>query len=199
MAISAKAITISTVGVVPGIRRFTEQKRPYRLGVSLTSADPSRRAELLPIERTYPTHEVVEALREYHAATGQRVILAWVMISGFNTREEDARQLAELTAGLPIKIDLIDVNDPSGRFVPPSPQELNAFRDLSEPKSRSKCSLPADRSTLKGLAITTEGFGRIGKAIGEIGLPTLLVQEGGYLSDELGANLTSFINGFDVV
>jgi acetoin utilization deacetylase AcuC-like enzyme len=56
----------------------------------------------------------------------------------------------------------------------------------------------SENDPLKGLAITTEGFGRIGKAIGEIGLPTLLVQEGGYLSDELGANLSSFINGFDV-
>ena len=141
MAISAKAITISTVGVIPGIRRFTRQKRPYRLVVSLTSADPSRRAELLPVERSYPTEELIAALREYHAETGQRVILAWIMIAGFNTREEDARQLAELTAGLPIKIDLIDVNDPTGRFHPPSAQELDTFRDalrlhVSAPVSR---------------------------------------------------------------
>ena len=129
MAISAKAITLSTVGVVPGIRRFTEESRPYRLVVSLTSADPSRRAELLPVERLYPTEDLMAALREYHAATGQRVILAWTMISGFNTREEDARQLAVLTEGLPVKIDLIDVNDPSGKFRPPSAQELDRFRD----------------------------------------------------------------------
>lgn len=141
MAISAKAITISTVGVIPGIRRFTEQKRPYRLVVSLTSANPSRRAELLPVERSYPTDELMAALREYHAATGRRVILAWIMISGFNTREEDARQLAELTAGLPIKIDLIDVNDPTGRFLPPSAQELVAFRDAL----RSHVSAPVSR------------------------------------------------------
>ena len=53
-----------------------------------------------------------------------------------------------------------------------------------------------ENDLLKGLAITTDGFGRIGKAIADIGLPTLLVQEGGYLSDELGDNLGSFINGF---
>ncbi len=69
------------------------------------------------------------ALREYHASTGQRVILAWTMISGFNTREADAQQLAVLTEGLPIKIDLIDVNDPSGTFRPPSARELDGFRD----------------------------------------------------------------------
>ena len=129
MAISAKAITLSTVGVVPGIRRFTEENRPYRLVVSLTSADPSRRAELLPVERSYSMEDLMAALREYHASTGQRVILAWTMISGFNTREADAQQLAVLTEGLPIKIDLIDVNDPSGTFRPPSARELDGFRD----------------------------------------------------------------------
>jgi 23S rRNA (adenine2503-C2)-methyltransferase len=51
------------------------------------------------------------------------------MIAGVNTRPEDARMLAELTRGLPVKLDLIDVNDPSGRFRPPSPVELAAFRD----------------------------------------------------------------------
>lgn len=129
MAIAAKAITISTVGVVPAIRRFTEQKRPYRLVVSLTSADPDRRAELLPVEKSYPTADLMAALRSYHDATGQRVMLAWIMIAGFNTRVEDARQLAALTAGLPVKIDLIDVNDPTGRFKPPDAPEREAFRD----------------------------------------------------------------------
>jgi len=71
----------------------------------------------------------MEALREYHKASGQRVILAWTMISGFNTREEDAIQLAALVRGLPIRLDLIDVNDAAGRFKPPSPPELAAFRD----------------------------------------------------------------------
>ena len=68
-------------------------------------------------------------MREYHAATGRRVILAWTMIAGLNTREEDARRLAELTRGLPIKLDLIDVNDPTGRYAAPSAEELGAFRD----------------------------------------------------------------------
>jgi 23S rRNA (adenine2503-C2)-methyltransferase len=161
MAISAKAITISTVGVIPGIRRFTELKRPYRLVVSLTSADPSRRAALLPVEQQNPTKDLIAALREYHAATGQLVILAWIMIAGVNTSERDARQLAELIAGLPIKIDLIDVNDPTGHFVPPSAEELNAFRDalrihVGAPVSRrysggsdiaAACGMLAGRST----------------------------------------------------
>ncbi len=129
LAIAAKAITLSTVGIVPAIRRFTLEHQPYRLVVSLTTADPQRRAELMPVERTYATMELLAALREYHASTGQRVTLAWTLIDGVNTRDEDALQLAELTRGLPVKIDLIDVNDPTGRFQPPSPRVLDAFRN----------------------------------------------------------------------
>ncbi len=128
-AIAAKAITVSTVGVVPMIRRFTAERRPYRLVVSLTSADPARRRELLPIEDRHPLPELMEALREYHRVSGRRVTLAWTMIAGVNTRPEDARQLAALTAGLPVLVDLIDVSDPTGRFRPPDAEELRVFRD----------------------------------------------------------------------
>jgi 23S rRNA (adenine2503-C2)-methyltransferase len=128
-AIDAKAITISTVGVVPQIRRFTAEHRPYRLVVSLTSADRDRRRALLPIEDRHPLPELMDAVREYHQVTGRRITLAWTLIAGVNTRPEDARLLAELTAGLPVLLDLIDVNDPTGQFRPPDAAELNAFRD----------------------------------------------------------------------
>jgi 23S rRNA (adenine2503-C2)-methyltransferase len=129
MALSAKSLSLSTAGVAPGIRRFTADRLPFRLVVSLASADPSRRGGLMPVERAYPLPELMAAVREYHGASGQRVVLAWTMISGFNTREEDAIQLAALVRDLPITLDLIDVNDATGRFRPPSPLELNAFRD----------------------------------------------------------------------
>ncbi len=141
MAISGKAITISTVGIVPGIRRFTAQRQRYRLVVSLTSADAEVRRRLMPIEESYPTAQLMEAIREYHEATRRRVTLAWIMISGVNTRDEDAAQLAELTRGLPVKLDLIDVNDPTGRFQPPSPEELKRFRDALT----ARLGVPVDR------------------------------------------------------
>ncbi len=128
-AIAAKAITISTVGIAPAIRRFTAEQQPFRLVISLTSADPQTRRELLPVEKTHPTQELMAALRERYAVTKKRIPLAWTMISGVNTGEEDAKQLAALTHGLPVMLDLIDVNDPSGKFAPPSEEELNAFRD----------------------------------------------------------------------
>jgi 23S rRNA (adenine2503-C2)-methyltransferase len=129
LAIDGKSITISTVGIVPMIRRFTAERLPYKLVVSLTSADPERRRELLPVEQMHPLPELMAAVREYHEVSRRRVTLAWTLLSGINTRPEDARQLAELTRGLPVLIDLIDVNDPTGRFRAPSKEELKAFRD----------------------------------------------------------------------
>jgi 23S rRNA (adenine2503-C2)-methyltransferase len=128
-AIAAKSISISTAGIVPGIRRFTSERQPYRLVVSLTSADPNKRRELMPIENTYPLPELMAAVREHQAATDTRIMLAWTAISGVNTSAEDARQLAALTASLPIKLDLIDVNDSTGQFAKPTEAERNEFRD----------------------------------------------------------------------
>jgi 23S rRNA (adenine2503-C2)-methyltransferase len=175
MAIAAKAITISTVGIVPGIRRFTAQGHRYRLVISLTSADPQIRRGLMPIEDTYSTAQIVESLREYHAATGRRVTLAWIMISGVNTREEDAAQLAELTRGLPVKLDLIDVNDPTGRFQPPAADELRRFRDALT----AHLGVPVDRRYSGGKDIHAAcgmlaGRGRVATADGSRGFqPTV--------------------------
>jgi 23S rRNA (adenine2503-C2)-methyltransferase len=128
-AIEARAITISTVGVTPMIRRFTAERRPYRLIVSLTAATSELRRQLLPIEDVHPLPELMDAVRAHQHATGTRVTLAWTLLSGVNTRPDDARALAELTAGLRMRLDLIDVNDAEGRFAPPSDAERNAFRD----------------------------------------------------------------------
>jgi 23S rRNA (adenine2503-C2)-methyltransferase len=141
LAIAAKAITISTVGIVPGIRLYTAQRRRFRLVVSLISADPEVRRRLMPVENACPTSQLMESLREYHQASHRRITLAWIMISGVNTRDEDAAQLAELTRGLPVKLDLIDVNDPTGRFQPPSPVELHRFRDALT----ARLGVPVDR------------------------------------------------------
>ena len=141
LAIAAKAITISTVGIIDGIRRFTAERHPARLVVSLTTADPLQRRELLPVERSNPTADLVQSLREYHAVSGQRVTLAWTMMSGVNVSAEDAQRLADLTRGLPIKLDLIDVNDPTGRFHPPTRAELDAFRDAL----RARLAMPVAR------------------------------------------------------
>ncbi|MFQ3651834.1 MAG: radical SAM protein, partial [Gemmataceae bacterium] len=106
-AINGRAITISTVGIVPMIRRFTREGWPFRLIVSLTAADSEKRRTLLPVEGTHPLPELFQALREYQAAAGGRITLAWTLLRGINTTQDDAKRLAELTQGLPILLDLI--------------------------------------------------------------------------------------------
>ena len=84
LAIEGKAITISTVGIVPGIRRFTAERRPYRLIVSLTAADSDKRRTLFPVENVHPIEELMAAVREYQEATGVRMNLAWTLLRGIN-------------------------------------------------------------------------------------------------------------------
>jgi 23S rRNA (adenine2503-C2)-methyltransferase len=129
MAISAKAITISTAGVVPMIRRFTAEGHRFRLIVSLGAPSSEERLPLMPIERRWPLPELMDAVRAYAASRGTRVTLAYVGIGGRNLTPRHARQLIDLTQGLRVKISLINVQDDSGRYPPPSEEEVSAFRD----------------------------------------------------------------------
>ncbi len=133
-AISGRAITISTSGVVPAIRRYTEERHPYRLAVSLTGATRARRRSLMPAaEKTWPIDELIDAVRAHAAATGDRVTLEYVVISGVNCGADDAAALVELLRGIHVRINLIDVNDATGRFAPPSDAERRAFVDALQP------------------------------------------------------------------
>jgi 23S rRNA (adenine2503-C2)-methyltransferase len=126
-AISADTISISTVGVVPGIRRLAAEQTRFRLIISLAAATAEARRALLPAEKTWPLDEVMDAVRCY-AASQNRVTFAYVGISGVNMARKDASALACLLEGLRAKVTLIDVNDNTGRFQPPSEAEVNEFR-----------------------------------------------------------------------
>lgn len=129
LAISGKSITFSTAGWVPGIRKYRADKLPFRLAFSVTSAIPHKRAAVLPVENTWPLSVLVEEMKAYAAESGRRVMVAYVMISGFNVGQEDAEALREVFAQVPVMIDLIDVTDPTGKYLPPTPDELSAFRN----------------------------------------------------------------------
>jgi 23S rRNA (adenine2503-C2)-methyltransferase len=129
LAMGAKAITVSTVGLVPEIDRFTAERRPFRLSISLGAATDAKRARLVPIAARTPVAEVMAAARRHAAARRQRVMLAYVCIRELNVGEEDAQALAALIGATPVRLDLIDVTDPTGRFLPPTAEQLRAFRD----------------------------------------------------------------------
>jgi 23S rRNA (adenine2503-C2)-methyltransferase len=128
--ISAKAITISTVGLVPAIARMAAERRPYRLIVSLTSAIDERRRALLPAASAWPVATLAGAVRDYQRAAGGRITIAWVVLGGINTGRDEVEALRALFAGIPLRLNLIDVNDarPDG-YRRATAQELAAFRD----------------------------------------------------------------------
>ena len=128
-SVAAKAITISTVGLVPEIDRYTREGHRYRLAVSLGAATDEKRRELVPVASRWPVADVIAAARRHALARRTRVTLAYVCIAGVNTGEDDARALGELIGDTPVRVDLIEVTDPTGRYLPPSADELKAFRD----------------------------------------------------------------------
>jgi 23S rRNA (adenine2503-C2)-methyltransferase len=130
--IAAKAISISTVGLVPRIHQFAAEGQPFRLVVSLTSADPERRKELLPVAGKWSLEELADALRAYQRSCGTRVTVAWVLMKGINTSEDEAHKLKALLGDIPLRINLIDINgnaDPLGRFQEADDDERIAFFD----------------------------------------------------------------------
>ena len=132
-AISAKAITISTAGVVPMIKRYTQEGHRFRLIVSLGAPNPVDRLPLMPIEKRWPLPVLMEAVRGYVAATGERMTFAYVAIGGVNMSPQHARQLADLLHGT-ARQDQPDRRQRrgAGQYLPPSEAEIEAFRDVLE-------------------------------------------------------------------
>jgi len=125
--IAAKSITISTVGLVPAIHRYALERRPYRLIGSMTSAIDAKRRELLPVASAWSAAELAEAVRAYQRAAGGRVTIAWVVLGGINTGRDEVEALRALFDGVPLRLNLIDVN--GSDYVRANEKELAAFRD----------------------------------------------------------------------
>jgi 23S rRNA (adenine2503-C2)-methyltransferase len=108
-------ITISTVGVVPGILRLAAEQRPYQLAVSLHGATEEERSALVPASRRWSLAELMAACRTYFVQTGRRILFEWTLIAGVNDSIAQASRLAALLAGLDAHVNLIPLN-PTGGF-----------------------------------------------------------------------------------
>ena len=116
IGLSARHITVSTVGIVPGIRTLTEKQLPVNLAVSLHAANDELRDELVPINKRYPLHDLMEACAAYLEAKGRRLSFEWALIAGVNDRAQDAAELAKLCRHfrLPAHVNLIPLNPTPG-------------------------------------------------------------------------------------
>ncbi|MEI6194347.1 MAG: 23S rRNA (adenine(2503)-C(2))-methyltransferase RlmN [Verrucomicrobiota bacterium] len=107
-------ITISTVGVVPGILRLAEDKQPYNLAVSLHGATEAERSALVPVSARWPLAELMNACRTYFAQTGRRIFFEWTLIAGANDSPAQAGRLVALLKGLDAHVNLIPLNPTDG-------------------------------------------------------------------------------------
>ena len=135
LGLSARHITISTVGLIPGIRDLARRPLPVNLAVSLHAANDALRDELVPINRRYPIDQLIAACREYLSVRNRRISFEWAMIDGVNDRAGDAAELAALCRRLrpSAHVNLIPLNPTPGYPTRGTPLDrVHAFRDQLE-------------------------------------------------------------------
>ena len=131
VGLSARHLTLSTVGVIPGIKRLATEALPVNLAVSLHAANDALRDELVPINKRYPIGALLDACRAYIDAKGRRLSFEWALIDGVNDRDRDAVELAEVSRSLHAHVNLIPLNPTAEYDTPGSPpRRVRAFRDL---------------------------------------------------------------------
>jgi 23S rRNA (adenine2503-C2)-methyltransferase len=114
LAIAGKRITISTVGVMPGIVRLAEEGRPYSLAVSLHAAEQDERAALIPAAKTWSLGELLDACRYYTTKLDRRIFFEWTLIAGVNDSPQQAHAVGRLLSNLPAHLNLIPLNRTEG-------------------------------------------------------------------------------------
>lgn len=134
--IGLRHISVSTCGLVPGIKRLAQEGLPVTLSISLHATNDDSRSALMPINKSYSIKELMGACREYFAKTGRRVSFEYTLISGENDSEMEAKALATLLKSskmLPCHVNLIMLNkvDETG-FIPPDRASANRFRETLE-------------------------------------------------------------------
>jgi len=126
--IGARRITVSTVGVVPGIEELSRFPLQVRLAVSLHAPTDELRSRMMPVNRRWPLARLMEACRSYHHSTRRRISFEYAVLPGVNDTPAMARAMRDLLGDLPAKVNLIPYNPVEGAgFRAPSPEEVERF------------------------------------------------------------------------
>jgi 23S rRNA (adenine2503-C2)-methyltransferase len=110
IGMSARSITVSTVGVEPGMRRLADEPWPVRLALSLHAADDETRTSLVPLNARYPIDRLIDAAAEYLEKKGRRVSREWTRMAGVNDTVDQARALASIARELRAHVNVIALN-----------------------------------------------------------------------------------------
>jgi 23S rRNA (adenine2503-C2)-methyltransferase len=130
VGITHRRTTISTVGWLPGLRRFVDEAdEPIRLALSLHAPSDELRSELMPVNERYPLASVLAECERYHARRRRKVFVEYVLLRGVNDRVEQARQLAAILDPRVYKVNLIPYN-PTGMFEGSTRKTIAAFKDV---------------------------------------------------------------------
>jgi 23S rRNA (adenine2503-C2)-methyltransferase len=130
LGITHRRTTVSTVGWLPGLRRFVDEvEEPIRLALSVHAADDALRSSLMPVNERYPLADVLAECRRYHELRGRKVFVEYVLLAGVNDRVEQAAALAELLDPKVFKVNLIPYN-PTGRYEGSSRNAIAAFKHV---------------------------------------------------------------------
>lgn len=123
-------ITVSTSGVIPGIRALAESGLGVRLAISLHAADGELRSMLMPVNNSYPVEDLREALVEYQEATGDRITIEYALFGGVNDGVERARELVRYLRGIHVYVNLIPCNSVEGRYAKPEAEDVLRFKSV---------------------------------------------------------------------
>jgi len=126
--LGARHITISTAGVVPGIERFIDERRPYNLAISLNHPQADGRAALMDISSRHSLSDLLAAALRYTKELRRRITFEYIMMPGHNMDEKSLRELIKIAKGLYCRINLIPLNTNFAGFKAPDNQEIETFQ-----------------------------------------------------------------------
>ncbi|HPB59672.1 MAG TPA: 23S rRNA (adenine(2503)-C(2))-methyltransferase RlmN [Candidatus Saccharicenans sp.] len=138
LAMGARRITVSTVGLIPGLKKLVNFELQINLSLSIHSAIDDKRTQLMPVNKKYPLEELIKAAEDYLQAGGRQLTLEYIVIGGFNDSLYDAEALAAISRRLKAKVNLIAYSPVAGfKWQPPAEEEVERFKKwLEERKVR---------------------------------------------------------------
>lgn len=137
MGLGARRFSISTCGIIEGIKKLTEEPMEINLAISLHSANNDLRTKLMPINQKYPLDQVMNAVRDYMVKTKRKVMFEYVLLNGINDTEEQAMELANLMRNPLYHVNLIEYSETSGPYKPSQRERVNAFKKVLETENIS--------------------------------------------------------------
>ena len=131
LAVPPKRVTLSTVGVLPGLEKLAAEEYMPNLAISLHATTDEQRSRLVPINRKYTLEDLIDACKRFPVAKRRRITFEYVMLAGVNDTPEDARRLVKLLSGIKAKVNLLPLNEAAGiPFERPADDRVNAFAKI---------------------------------------------------------------------